>query len=87
MSIDYHEDEFPEEFDKQHEGVEETNPYLTMSDNDFKLHVVTMLDQVFNNETAIHDATTVAFEAMEDRLHDIEQKLQLLQKETYGITH
>ncbi len=87
MSIDYSEDDFPEEFDLQHEGVEETNPYLTMSADDFRLHIVTMLEQGFNNQHAIHDATDKAFELMEKRLQEFEWKLQALQKKEYGQKH
>ena len=87
MSDVSYDDDFPEEFDAQHEDAEETSPYLLMSSDDFRLHVVGMLNQGFENQKAIHDATEAGFKAMEERLRNLEMSVATFQKKAYGNKH
>ena len=87
--MDYTNTDFPEEFDLQHEGKppEEVNPYLLMSTDDFRMHVVGMLEQAFNNESAINDAVQAAFGLMEERLATMEENMRKLRTKIYEADH
>ncbi len=84
--IDY-DDDFPEEFDLQHENAEPINPYLTMSNDDFRLHVIGLLDQMSQNQVFLKEAMENTFEEVDKKLLKITSIVQTFQKRAYGETH
>ena len=81
---DYSDDDFPTEFDEQHEGIEVENPYLIMSEGEFRTNMVNNIAQVYQNQNALNEATTKAFELMEKRLADSEELVRKLTKKIYA---
>ena len=98
--VDYTDEDFPDfdsELDNQPDG--KSNPdaqyalgtlheeYANMLDEEFRNHVISMLEQAFQNQHAIHEATTAAFDLMETRLQDMEISMRELRKKMYADNH